>query len=80
MAKDLLLEDGVSSSSEESDLEEKKSDEETNVSDDFSECSLDKIQTNDGDDAIPSQEASSSQRICLPTINRGIFDSQCSYS
>ena len=80
MAKDLLLEDGASSNSEESDLEVKNSDEETNVSDDLSDCGLDTIQSNDGNDAIHSQEASSSQRVLLPEKDRGIYDSQCSYS
>ena len=80
MAKDLLLEDGASSSSEESDLEVKNSDEETKVSDAFSDCGLDTIQSNDGNDAIHSQEASSSQHILLPTKEVGVFDSQCSYS
>lgn len=80
MAKDLLLEDGAGSSSEESDVEVKNSDEETNVSGDCSDCGLDTIQSNDGDDAIHNQVASSSQRIILPTTERGVIDSQCSYS
>ena len=80
MAKDLLLEDGASSNSEESDLEVKNSDQETNVSDDVSDCGIDTVQSNDGNDAIHSQEASSSQRVLLPEKDRGIYDSQCSYS
>ena len=66
MAKDLLLEDGASSNTEESDLEVKNSEAETNVSDAFSDCGLDTIQSNDGNDAIHSQEASSSRRVILP--------------
>ena len=80
MAKDLLLEDGASSNTEESDLEVKNSEAETNVSYDFSDCGLDTIQSNDGNDAIHSQESFSSQRVILPERERGVLDSQCSYS
>ena len=80
MAKDLLLEDGASSNSEESDLEVKNSEAETNVSDAFSDCGLDTIQSNDGNDAIHSQEASGSHHVLLPTKELCVFDSQCSYS